>query len=353
MDRRQIMMQRRNILRGAAAVALGAPALGAFAQETFTFRFHTFMTSNSDTWALLCKPWMEKVTAESNGRIRFEGYPAMQLGGAPAQLYDQVKDGTVDFTWTLPGLTPGRFPRVEAFELPFIMNKPEATSKALWEYTQTHAADEFKDVHPIALHVSGPGVFHSRSKAILSTADLKGLKVRGPSRQVTKLLLALGATPVGMPLPAVADAILKGTIDAAVLPWQTVPAVRLQELTRFHSEFPAETGALYTTVFLMAANKAKIDALPADLRRVINNNSGLATSAWCGKTTASTDPIGRKSAADLGNSIATINRGEADAFANAAAHVSEEWVGEINKRGHDGKKLLEAAKALIVKHGLA
>ena len=347
------MMQRRNVLRGAAAAVLGAPALAAFAQEAHIFRFHTFMTANSDTWALLCKPWMDKVTAESKGRIRFEGYTAMQLGGAPGQLYDQVKDGTVDVTWTLPALSPGRFPRVEVFELPFIMNNPEATSKALWEYTQTHAADEFKEVHPIALHVSGPGVFHSRSKAILSTNDLKGMKVRGPSRQVTKLLQALGATPVGMPLPAVADGILKGTIDAAVLPWQTVPAVRLQELARFHSDFPPETGALYTTVFLMAANKAKVEALPADLRRIFNDNCGLATSAWCGKTTASTDPIGRKSAADQGNHIATIGGAEADAFVRAAANVSDEWVAEITKRGHDGRRLLDAAKALIAKHGRA
>lgn len=347
------MMQRRNILRAAAAVTLGAPALGTFAQETFTFRFHTFMTANSDTWALLCKPWMDKVSAESNGRIRFEGYPAMQLGGAPPQLYDQVRDGTVDFIWTLPGLTPGRFPRVEAFELPFIMNNPEATSKALWEYTQTHAPDEFKDVHPIALHVSGPGVFHSRRRPILNTSDLKGLKVRGPSRQVTKLLQALGATPVGMPLPAIADAMLKGTIDAAVLPWQTVPAVKLQELAKFHSDFPPQTGALYTTVFLMAANKARIEALPADLRRIIDSHSGMATSAWCGKTTASTDPAGRKSAADLGNSISTIAAAEADAFVKASAHVDEEWVSEISKRGHDGRKLLDAAKALIARHGRA
>jgi TRAP-type C4-dicarboxylate transport system substrate-binding protein len=347
------MIQRRTILRNAAIAALGAPTLSGFAQQSHTFKFHTFMTPTSDTWALLCKPWMDKVTAESNGRIKFEGYPSMQLGGTPPQLYDQLRDGVVDFVWTLPGLTGGRFPRSEVFELPFIMNNPEATSKAYWEYMQTQAPDEFKEVHPIALHVSGPGVFHSRRKAITSTGDLKGMKVRGPSRQVTKLLQALGAIPVGMPLPGVADGMLKGTIDAAVLPWQTVPAVKLDELSKFHSEFPASTGALYTTTFMMAANKARIEALPPDLRKVIDNNSGMATSAWCGKTTASTDPVGRKAAADRGNAITTISGSNADAFVQAAAQVDQEWVAEIAKRGHDGKKLLETAKALIARHGRA
>lgn len=345
------MIQRRIFLRASAAAALGTPVLAGLAQQAVTFKFHTFMAPGSDTWLHLCKPWMDKVSAESKGRIRFEGFPGMQLGGTAPQLFDQVKDGVVDFIWTLPGLTGGRFPRSEVFELPFIMNNPEATSKAFWEYVHTHAADEYRDVHPIALHVSGPGVFHSRRKPILKTTDLQGLKVRGPSRQVTRLLSALGATPVGMPLPQIADALLKGTIDAAVVPWQTVPAVKLDELSKFHSDFPAGTGALYTTTFLMAANKEKIAALPQDLRKVIDNNSGIGTSGWAGKTTASTDPVGRKAAADRGNQITTISGVDAEAFVKAAAQVDEEWVVEITKRGYDGKKLLAAARELIAKHG--
>jgi TRAP-type C4-dicarboxylate transport system substrate-binding protein len=345
------MIQRRSILRSAAAVALGAPGLSGLAQQSVTMKFHTFMTPSSDTWALLCKPWMDKVTAESNGRIKFEGYPSMQLGGTAVQLYDQLRDGVVDFIWTLPGLTAGRFPRSEVFELPFLMNNPEATSKAFWEFVHTEAADEFKEVKLVALHVSGPGVLHSRHKPIKTTADLRGMKVRAPSRRVTRLLSALGATPVGMPLPAIPDGMSKGTIDAAVLPWQTVTAVKLDELSKFHSEFPPQTGALYTTTFLMAANKAKYESLAPDLKKVIDNNSGLATSAWCGKTTASTDPNGRKAAADRGNAINMIAGADAEAFVKASAEVDEEWIAEIGKRGYDGKKLLASAKALIAKHG--
>ena len=74
------------------------------------------------------KPWMEKVERESGGRIKFEAYPAMQLGGTAAQLYDQARDGVADIVWTLPGYTAGRFPRSEVFELPFMMNHAEAVS---------------------------------------------------------------------------------------------------------------------------------------------------------------------------------------------------------------------------------
>ena len=240
------------------------------------------------------KPWMEKVEKDSGGRIKFEAYPAMQLGGTPVQLYDQARDGVVDVVWTLPGNTAGRFPRVEVFELPFIMTNAEATSKAYWEYIQTQAPDEFKETQVIALQVHGPGMFHSASKLIKSPADLKGMKVRGPTRQVTKLLAALGATPVGMPLPQIPDALSKGTIEGCVIPWEVVPSVKVHELTKFHTEFPATGPALYTTTFVMAMNKAKYESLPPDLKKVIDANSGLATSAWLGKTQQGNDPIGRK-----------------------------------------------------------
>jgi TRAP-type transport system periplasmic protein len=344
------MIQRRTLLKSSAAVALGAPALSGLAQQSVTLKFHTFMAPMSNVWLSMHKPWMDKVEKDSGGRIKFEGYPAMQLGGTPVQLYDQAKDGVVDIVWTLPGNTAGRFPRVEVFELPFMMNNAEATSKAYWEYVQTQAPDEFKDTHVLALHVHGPGMFHTKDKLIKSAADLRGMKMRGPTRQITKMLGFLGATPVGMPLPQIPDALSKGTIDGCVIPWEVVPSVKVHELTKFHSEFEPAAGALYTTTFVMAMNKAKYDGLAPDLKKVIDANSGMATSAWLGKTQQGNDPNGRKSATDRNNTIHTITAAESQEFKNKARQVETEWAEDMTKRGFDGKKLLDTAKALIAKH---
>ena len=342
-------MKRRSLLQGAAAL-LGAPALSGLAQQSVTLKFHTFMAPQSNVWLSMHKPWMEKVEKDSGGRIKFEAYPAMQLGGTPVQLYDQARDGVVDVVWTLPGNTAGRFPRVEVFELPFIMNNAEATSKAYWEYIQTQAPDEFKETHVIALQVHGPGMFHSATKLIKSPADLKGMKVRGPTRQVTKLLAALGATPVGMPLPQIPDALSKGTIEGCVIPWEVVPSVKVHELTKFHTEFPATGPALYTTTFVMAMNKAKYESLSPELKKVIDANSGMATSAWLGKTQQGNDPTGRKAASDRGNTIHTLSSAEAQDFIKVSQAIDDEWVADISKRGFDGKKLLQSARDLIAKH---
>jgi TRAP-type transport system periplasmic protein len=343
-------MKRRSLLQGAAAAAtLGTP-LAALAQAAVTLKFHTFMSPASGVWLTMHKPWMDKVEKDSNGRIKFEAYPAMQLGGTPVQLYDQARDGVVDIVWTLPGNTAGRFPRIEAFELPFMMNNAEATSKAYWEFVQKEAPDEFKETQVLALHVHGPGMFHTVAKPIKNAADLKGLKVRGPTRQVTNLLRSVGATPVGMPLPQIPDALTKGTIEGCVIPWEVVPAVKVHELTKFHSEFPANMPALYTTTFVMAMNKAKYDGLPPDLKKVIDANSGSATSAWLGKVQQGNDAASRKMALDRGNTIHTFTAAEAQEFIKLSSQVDDAWVAEMDKRGFKGAALLASAKALIAKH---
>ncbi|NIC43517.1 TRAP transporter substrate-binding protein [Aquabacterium sp. A08] len=347
------MIQRRSLLQSGAAIALGAPALIGFAQQSVTLKFHTFMSPTSNVWLNMHKAWMDKVEKESAGRIKFEAYPAMQLGGSPVQLFDQAKDGVVDIVWTLPGNTPGRFPRTEVFELPFMMSNAEATSKAFWEFIQTQAPDEYRGVKTLALQVHGPGMLHTKNKVIQHPDDLRGLKMRGPTRQITKLLSNLGASPVGMPLPQIPDALSKGVIDGCAIPWEVVPSVKVHELTQFHSEFDPKGGALYTATFVMAMNQRKYDSLPPDLKKVIDANSGLATSAFLGRVQQGGDAPARKLAVERGNKIHTIGLAESQEFRRRARQVEVEWVQDMDKRGFNGRELLNAARALIDKHSRA
>jgi TRAP-type C4-dicarboxylate transport system substrate-binding protein len=153
-----------------------------------------------------------------------------------------------------------------------------------------------------------------------------------------------------MPLPGIPDALSKGTIEACVIPWEVVPSVKVHELSKFHSEFPAGGPALYTTTFVMAMNKARYEGLAPDLKKVIDNNSGMATSAWLGKTQESNDPIGRKSATDRKNAIHTFTAAETQEFIQLSAAIDDAWVADMDKRGFKGKALLDSAKALIAKH---
>jgi TRAP-type C4-dicarboxylate transport system substrate-binding protein len=158
----------------------------------------------------------------------------------------------------------------------------------------------------------------------------------------------VGATPVGMPLPGIPDALSKGTIDACVIPWEIVPSVKVHELTKFHSEFDTTTGpALYTTTFVMSMNKAKYDGLAPDLKKVIDANSGQATSAWIGKNQQAGDAPARKITADRGNTIYTFTAAQREEFVKLSSQIDDEWVADMDKRGFKGAQLLSTAKALI------
>lgn len=210
-------------LAGAATLAIGSTAMA----QTTTLRFHQMLPPQATIPAKAIKPWADKVEKESGGRIKVQLFPTMQLGGRPPELFDQAKDGVVDLIWTVLGYTPGRFPKSEVFELPFSSGNAEAASKAFQEYVEANAMDEFKDVKLIAVHVHGPGMFHSKDP-INKLEDLKGMKVRGGSRVINIMLEQLGATPIGMPVPAVGEALSKGVISATTIPWEVVPPLKVQ-----------------------------------------------------------------------------------------------------------------------------
>src|SRR5262249_17325879 len=285
-----------------AAGAMFALASSAASAQQVTLRMHGFLPAPAPIPSELLTPWVNKVAADSNERFKTEIYPSMQLGGTPAQLFDQLKDGVIDLTWVPPGYTPGRFPKAETFELPFIASNGEKNSPAGWEFYDKHLKDEFKDVKILAVNTHGQPVIHAKGNGVRRLEDMKGLKIRGPSRIVNRLLETLGSTPVGLPVTAMADALSKGVIDGTVVPWEVTTPLRIAELVSTHTEFSGNRG-LYTTFFIFAMNKAKYDSLPADLKKVIDDNSGPVTSRWAGKAMDDGDAPGLEAAKRRGNAI--------------------------------------------------
>ena len=337
------------LVRTLLAAAFAAAAFSATAQE-ITLKVHHFWPPGAMPPSTLLVPWCDRIAKDSGNRLKCQIYPAMQLGGAPPQLIDQVKDGVADIVWTLPGYTAGRFPLMEVFELPFMSASAEATSQAAWEYFDKHARKEFPGIHMLVVNVHDNGFVHTRERQVKTMADFKGLKVRAPTRQTNKLLGALGATPVAMPLPALADALSKGVVDGYLLPWEVIPSIKAHELTKYHSETDPKSRALYTAVFTLAMNQAKYDSLPPDLRKVIDANSGAAAAKAFGKQWDASAPPARKLAADRGNTFYVIPASELANWEKATANLDDDWVKDVTAKGNDGKMLLQTARDLIRKY---
>jgi TRAP-type C4-dicarboxylate transport system substrate-binding protein len=324
-------------------------ALPALAQEV-TLKFHHIWNPQAMASVNVITPWCDKIAKESANKLKCQILPAMSGGGTPPQLVDRVKDGVDDIVITLPGYTAGRFPMMEVFELPFMTNSAEVGARAAWDYLNKNAKAEFPGTKILATWVHDEGYVHTRDKQVKTLADFKGLKMRAPTRQTNKLLASLGASPVGMPLPAIPDAVSKGTIDGFVLPWEPLPSLKLQEMVKFHTETDPSRPALYSAVFVFAMNQAKYDSLPADLKKVIDANSGADLSRQIGKVWDGSAPAARKMAVDRGNTLYMVPASELDNWVKASAPLYDEWVADMDKRGANGKALLAEARELLVKY---
>ncbi len=332
----------------AAAATLSVLGAAGVQAQTVTLRLHQMLPPQAIIPAKAIVPWAQKIEAESGGRIKVQLFHAMQLGGAPPQLFDQARDGVVDITWTVLGYTPGRFPKTEVFELPFMSGNAEQSSKAIQEYVEKFAADEFKDVKLIAVHTHGPGLFHTKTP-VTGLESLRGMKVRGGSRIINNMLTKLGATPVGMPVPAVTEALSKGVIDGTTIPWEVTPALKVTELVKNHTTFAGKDG-LYTQTFAFSMNKASYEKLPPDLKKVIDDNSGMVAATLFGKAMDEGDKIGREIAVKAGNNIVALDAAETQRWRRTASTVETDWINEVKGKGIDGAKLAAEARALIAKH---
>ena len=339
------MPTRRLVLGTLGGVAIAAlMATGAIAQEV-TLRLHQFLPAQANVPKQILDVWADNIERDSDGRIKVERYASMALGGRPPELMDQAIYGVADVIWTVVGYTPGRFPSTEVFELPFMVTDARAASSAFWQMFEKDMKDtEFKDVKILATWVHGPGVIHSKTP-VATPADMGGLKMRGGSRLANVRLDKLGATPVGMPVPAIPEALSKGVVDGTTIPWEVTGALKVPELVGNHTEF--EGNALYTLGFVLAMNKDRFDNLDPELQKVLEDNSGLEFSILAGGTMADADGPSRQAAVDAGNNIITVSGDDRKVWEDAAQPVYADWIADMTDKGIDGQALIDEARTLM------
>ncbi|MDR1967269.1 MAG: TRAP transporter substrate-binding protein [Burkholderiaceae bacterium] len=330
----------------AGAFALCALTASAFAQQ-ITFKVAHFLPAGAPTQQRVLQPWCDTLNKESQGRITCQFYPAMQLGGTPAQLVDQVRDGVADVVWTGPGYSAGRFPVIEAFELPFMVSDALSGSRAVWKYYKQYATQEFAAYKVLAFHVDGGQAVHTSEKQVSGLANFSGLKLRTSTRLGAKALTALGGAPVAMPPAQVTEAIAKGVVDGSLGAWELVFPTKLSEVTKFHAEPPAGQPYATATVLTVLMNKQKYDSLPADLKALVDKYSNEAMVDKLGAVFDDENKNAHKKLEAMGNNkIIQFSAAEMAAMRKAVAGVEEEWVKQVSEKGLDGRKLANGAREI-------
>lgn len=334
-------------LAGLLATAL-AP-LPASSQEV-TLRVHSFLPPVANPMKHFVIPWAQKVEKDSNGRIKVQVFPSMQLGGKAEQLLTQVRDGVVDVAWTLPGFTPGVMPKIEIFELPFLHRSTNATVRALQEYVPKYMKKDFEPYHILLVHCHAGALFMTK-EPINKVEDFQGMKLRSYSRTNAWILEALGAAPLQVALPELAPMLSKGTVNGSILPYEIAPAVKMQDLTDYFTTLAPPQPRLSTAIFTFLMNKKKYESLPPDLKKVIDDNSGPNLVDLAIKTWDQIELDGEKVMhSKPKNKFVQLSAEETAKFKKKVQPVFDRFIKLLDDGGDNGKQILADVEALEAKY---
>lgn len=325
-------------IAGAVALSIQAPVQAA----DVTLRFAHFWPAVAGANKKLFQVWADSVEKDSNGRIKVEMYPSATLAKPPAQ-YEAVKNRIADVTAAVQGYSANRFPLTQVVELPGVVDNAAQGSCIIQSlYDEGLISSEYKDTKPLFFFTHGPGHIHTKDKTITKPSDFAGLRIRRPTTVVSNLLEELGAQPVGMPAPQSYQSMQRGVIDGVALPWEGAFVFKINELAKKHTE----VGGLYTLSFLVTMNKSVYDNMPADLKKVIDKNSGQAWSEIAATVFDDLDVKGRAAAVKAGHEITTISSKNRSEWTPVLEKATESYLSDMEAKGLPARKVYKRALAL-------
>jgi TRAP-type C4-dicarboxylate transport system substrate-binding protein len=265
---------RRTIIAGslAATAATVLPRGAAWAKEEL--KLHSFVPPTHIIWAKVLTPWSQEVAKLSKGELTVRLFPSMQLGGKPPELYRQTQQGITDATFTLPGYTSADFPMMALTELPGTATSADDGTKKLWAHFDKFLARDYKGTKVLMLWNSDTASIMSKSKPVRRLEDLKGMKIRTPSAAQSSQLEALGAIPIDMPVTQIYNSLDRGVIDASMIPMSAALDFKLIEVAKYFTV----NAPLGRSPFLVAMNRNRYEKLPANLKKIIDDTTGLKLS---------------------------------------------------------------------------
>ena len=302
--------------------------------ETIKLRFGSFIPAQHPQTKVQTA-WAEKIGKLTNGKVNIKMFAGGALG-KPMTQYMSLKKGVMDIAFVVPSYTPGEFPLTSFIDLPFLFESGEKASKVLWKVYEKYLRDEYKDVVPLWMYTTEPGMFHTTKKQIKVLEDLKGLKLHTSSTTSAKAMTKLGAVPMMGNITEWYESMERGVSDGVQVPMNTMPGFRFHEVCKYHTMTDFAVAG-----FLVAMNTNAFNKLPADVQKVIMDNSGLEMASISGVTYDKVGEAGIGMGKKAGNTFYTLPPEERKRWVEKTLPVSEEWVEEMGKKGLPGKEVLE------------
>jgi TRAP-type C4-dicarboxylate transport system substrate-binding protein len=325
----------------AGAAGLCAPAAGqtVLTLSSWVPPAHTLTTTQID--------WCEMLAAKVPGKVKCTVLPRA-VTAAPG-TFDAVRNGLVDLSFTVHGYTPGRFAMTQMVEFPFMGDSAEVTSVAFQRmYVKYPAfADEHKGVKVLAVFTHGPGIVLNTKKPISKVEDLSGMKFRVGGGMVNEIAKSLGMNVTLKPAPESYELLSTGVMDGTLFPAESVESFKIDKVIKYATTF---TGGLYNTSFVLMMNQAKYDALPADVKKAVDELSGEVAARMMGR---GWDKVDRRGLAFMQAGGVQFTKADAPFIAAVKAKTSgleTSWLKAAEAKGlKDAAKVLADYRAEIVK----
>ena len=286
----------------------------------------------------LAESWCKEVEKRTGGEVAFQYYPASTLVKASG-AYDSVIKGVADIGMTALAYSRGRFPVSEAIDLPMgYTSGVQATTVANAMY-QKFKPEEFNDTQIMFFHAHGPGLIHTRKKAIQTLDDLKGLKIRSTGTSGL-VMAALGASPVGKSMGACYRMLQKGVVDGSAHPIESNKGWKLGEVVKYM----VHNFSTYTTTFAVFMNKEKWASLTPEQQKIIEE----INKEWIGKHAKAwdeSDKEGMDFFKEKGGTVTELSPEEIIKWRKAAAPVVDDYIEKVSQKGVDGNAIVQFIKA--------
>lgn len=233
-----------------------------------------FMSPNHPMDRFFMRPWSEEIAKITNNGLTVRIYPAGELGAGPQAQFQRAADGIADIAFGLQGYTSRQFPRTALIELPAVAAAAVEATNRLWDVYEKYLVPEYGRVKVLALWVGDGPILMTKDKPIRAIQDIKGLKIRTPSKAQANLIRALGATPVAMPATDMYHALTTGVVDALMVPPSVITSFKIAEVAKYYT-----TGLPFGhSPFFLVMNKKSYEALSPEHKAAIDKTAGRGLS---------------------------------------------------------------------------
>lgn len=207
--------------------------------------------------------WVDRLDAEAETEVKVELFPGGTLLGA-GDIFDGVTEGVVDVGLDSPAYDVGRFPLSSVITLPVGFACAQSASMAMLDLIDEYEPDEFEGYKVLTAFTTEPAYIQSK-EPVTGLDDLDGLELR-TSGALTPALESLGASPVGMPMPEVAQGLQTGVISGYASSREVLKDFGLADQVSYVTDYAFGV----SNTFVAVMEQSAFDALPEDVKTAMD-----------------------------------------------------------------------------------